>query len=243
LYLESNGANLLFQDRVRISKSQGTPFGPGFAFEKMHLTGVAMAQKKYKGLDKINEVSTIDLLLFDHQFIKVCLEVMIDDRAGKKKKMSLARSFLDSVLKHSLAEKKAVYAVLVKNEELHFNVLEAEVEHGIVDEKAKSLRTKIGRSRALKDEIEAELKVVAQLLKNHLEHEEDVMLPKMQETLDDATLVEMGTVFSEVRKFTAEELKGRPLMLEGLVDWKDETQRVSSQLLSRMDKYSESMKH
>jgi hemerythrin-like domain-containing protein len=200
---------------------------------------VQVAQRKKKNSD----VSVIDLLLFDHQYLKECIAVLVNDSADKKKKKSVAKGFLDAVQKHSTAEKKAVYSKLESNEELHFIILEAEIEHGIIDQKVKKLKKDLTRFRVLKDETEAELKVLGELLQNHLMEEESEMFPKMQDAIEDAALNEMGADFMRMRKLSPEKLRDYPMLENELIQWKDSVQKMSSQFLSKMDKYVENLKH
>lgn len=191
----------------------------------------------------IQDINVIDLILIDHRFIKECIEVMIDEKADKRKKMSLAKSFLDAVHIHSQTEKKAIYAPLVSNEELHFNILEAEIEHGIIDQKIRSIKAKLARARVLRDNHEAELKVLAELLKKHIIEEESEILPKMKEAVDDATLSELGVHYMKLRKFSPRDLQDYPQLQDELIEWKDSIQKVSSEFLTKMDKFVENLQH
>ncbi|HXH32645.1 MAG TPA: hemerythrin domain-containing protein [Bacteriovoracaceae bacterium] len=200
-------------------------------------------RKKLTTEVRIQDISVIDLILIDHRFIKECIEVLTDDDADKRKKWLLARSFLDAVHAHAQAEKKAIYAPLESNEELHFNILEAGIEHGIVEQKVKSLKTKISKARSLKDDIEAELKVLSELVKHHIMEEESEMLPKILKEVDAETLSTMGKNFMKLRKFTAKDIQNYPELHDELIQWKDSIQKVSSEFLTKMDKFVENMQH
>lgn len=203
-----------------------------------------MTQRKVDHeIKRVQDVSVIDLILLDHQYIKEGVLILKDEDAEKKEKLLIAKSFLDAVAKHSLAEKRSIYAPLESNEELHFNILEAEIEHGIVDQKVRSLKTKLSKVRTLKDELEAELKVLAELIEHHLMEEESEILPKMQEEVDEQTLIEMGKAFMKLRKFSPKELHDFPQLGDELIQWKDSVQKVSSEFLTKMDKYVENLKH
>lgn len=204
---------------------------------------MAVAQKREPIEVGIQDINVIDLILIDHRFIKECVEVMIDEKSDKRKKMNIAKEFLEAVHVHSLAEKKAIYQPLVSNEELHFNILEAEIEHGIIDQKVRSLKAKLARARILRDEVEAELKVLAELLKKHIIEEESEILPKMKEAVDDATLSDLGKHFMKLRKFSARDLQDYPQLQDELIEWKDSIQKVSSEFLTKMDKFVENLQH
>ncbi len=191
----------------------------------------------------MTEVSVIDLILMDHKTIKKGITILKDENADKKEKMKVAKEFMEAVHLHSLAEKRAIYAPLEENEELHFNILEAQIEHGTVDQKIKKIKTKLANARVLKDEVEAELKVLAEFVEHHLKEEESEFLPKMQEELDDHQLQELGSAFMKYRKFEQSELSHIPHLADELIQWKDSVQKVSSKFLSKMDKYVENLKH
>jgi hemerythrin-like domain-containing protein len=201
-----------------------------------------MAAKKRKS-SEIRDINLIDILLIDHRYIKECIDVLISDKADKTLKFNMAKSFLQNLQQHSEVEKKTVYAPLEKEEEFHFNILEAEIEHGIMDEKIKLLKPKLARAKVLKDEIEVELKVLAEIVKKHIMEEESEILPKMNQELDEETLMKMGKEFMQARKMTAEDLKDYPHLDDELVTWKDDVQKVSSKFLSKVDKYVENLRH
>ena len=189
------------------------------------------------------QASVIDLILIDHRYLKQCIEILSDEKADKNKKLSMARGFLETLQKHSMAEKKAVYVPTEKHEELHFNILEAEIEHGIVDQKVTMLKPRVARARALKDDMEAELKVLSELVKHHIQEEESEILPKMQLEFSDEALDEMGAEFMRLRKFEPKTLHDFPVLQDELIHWKDTVQKLSSKFLSKMDQYVENLKH
>ncbi len=137
---------------------------------------------------EIRNLNVIDMILIDHQFLKECIEILID-------------------------------------------------------EKIKLLKPRVSCSRLLKDEIEAELKVLAELVKRHIKEEESELLPKMTSELEDEMLKDMGEVFMNLRKISPKELRTYPQLEDQLVVWKDDVQKVSSQFLSKMDRYVENLKH
>lgn len=205
---------------------------------------ILMAAKKQNHQELlIQDVSVIDLILFDHQLLKECVEILLNDEADKGAKLSVAKSFLDALHIHSLAERRAIYLPLETNEELHFLILEAEIEHGIIDQKVRLLRPKLANVRILPDELEAECKVLADLVKNHLVQEEGEIFLKMREEVDEETLIEMGQHFMRLRRFSPSELAGFPVLEEELVHWKDAVQRIQMKYLKRMDRSIENLKH
>lgn len=194
-------------------------------------------------LPEVNGLTVLELILMDHFFIKECIDVLTSDHTRKPVKLSKARVFLDALNLHTNAEKRAVYAPLKTNEELHFNILEAEIEHAMIEKKIKSLKLKLNHSKILKDEVEAELKVLAELVKLHVMEEESEMLPKMKEALPDYALEEIGQHFMKLRKFSSKELQAHPDLVGELIEWNDSIKKVSRNFLSKMDKVVENMQH
>ena len=191
----------------------------------------------------IRDLNIIDIVLIDHRYLKECIELLMDDHANKFKKIEMAKGLFTVLKKHAEAEKLIIYAPLREDEDFHFNVLEAQVEHGIVDDKINELRPKVIHAKVLKDELAVELKVFAELVKHHIKEEESELLPKMQELIEEETLKIMGHEFIKLRKMTTEDISNYPLLQEELISWKDEVQKVSSQFLSKMDKYVENLRH
>lgn len=203
-----------------------------------------MARRKGMTQEQLTkELSIIELLLFDHQCLKRCISILTDHHASKPKKLSLAKEFLDCLHKHSVAEQKSVYKVLENHEELHFTILEAEVEHEMMNHKARHLKSKLLRIRSLSDETEAELKVLADLVRNHLREEESGMLPMLNAVIDDATLKELGADFLRLRKLTREDMDDYPILLNELKNWQLTVQKDSKQFLHKTERYLDSIKN
>lgn len=199
--------------------------------------------KRHVKQSQIRDINIIDIILIDHRYLKDCIDILSNENTDKNHKLETAKGFLTTLQKHSEAEKELIYTPLEADEEFHFNILEAKIEHGIVDEKIKMLKPKITHAKILRDEIMAELKVLADLVKHHLKEEESELLPKMNELLDEEALRVMGLDFMKLRKMTSANLENYPHLQDELVSWKDDVQKISSQFLSKMDKYVENLKH
>jgi len=202
-----------------------------------------MTKKKHSSKSYIRDINIVDIVLVDHRYIKECIELLIDDKANNFKKIEVAKGFFNVLKKHSVAEEAIVYSRLKPDEDFHFNILEAQVEHGIIVDRINEIRPKVIHAKILKDELVVELKVLAEMVKLHIKEEESELLPKMRELIEEDTLKVMGHEFMKLRKMTTEDLTNYPLLQEELVSWKDEVQKVSSQFLSKMDKYVENLRH
>ncbi|MGE3611301.1 MAG: hemerythrin domain-containing protein [Bacteriovoracaceae bacterium] len=194
-------------------------------------------------LDSIQDISVIDLILLDHRFLKLCISILKDHKTDQKTKVLTSKSFLKAIQAHTNAEKKAIYKPLENNQELHFHILEAQIEHGIIEQKIKKLRPRLSSVRKLSDEVEVEIKVLSEYLEKHLREEESEILPRMKEELDDVSLNQLGVHFMKLRKYTADDLRDYPKLENELIQWKDSVQKISSQYLRRMDKVVENLRH
>lgn len=194
-----------------------------------------------KGMD--DKFNIADLLILDHKYLKHCIKILKDEDTEKKEKIKYAKSFLDTLKKHSEAEKKAVYAALVDMESVRFAILEGEVEHGIVDAKVKALTPKLSTIRTLSEEMEAELMVLAELVEHHLKEEESEMIPKFRKELDREILNEMGFQFMKIRGFTTKDLQNYPELQEEVSQWKSASHRVSGHFLNKVHQYVDNHAH
>ena len=152
----------------------------------------------------------VNVLLLDHTYLKECIEVLTDEKEDKRIKMKYGKGFLDALKKHSVGEKKALYAPLHDVKDMHSLILESLIEHDIVDEKVKKLSTKLSNGKSLDDEMEAELKVLAEVVEHHLTEEENELFPKIQKEIDTGILNQMGYQFMLIREFTEKDLKDSP---------------------------------
>ena len=185
----------------------------------------------------------VDLILLDHKYLKECIHDMTEEGAEKRKKLSMAKSFLDALGKHSEAEKKTLYVELQNMDEFRSMILEGYIEHGVVDKKVKMLKSRLLHARSLSDENQAELKVLAEMLEHHIKEEESEMLPKAKDLIDSDSLMEMGAAFAKKRKFTEKDLEVFPDFQKELQIWKDSVSQYSHQFVKKLDQYVESLKH
>jgi hemerythrin-like domain-containing protein len=184
-----------------------------------------------------NKFNIVDVLIMDHRYLKDGIKILKDDDADKKTKLKAAKTFLDALYKHSEAEKKAVYAPLVKVPDLKMDILEGEVEHGIVDAKVKMLTSKLTGLRTLSDELEVELKVLAELVEHHVKEEEDEMFPKMKKDLDKTILNEMGFQFMKIRNFTAKDLRDYPKLQVEVSSLRKLGHRISGNFIAKVQQH------
>lgn len=184
-----------------------------------------------------NKFNIIDVLLMDHKYLKEGIKILKDDDADGRSKLKHAKSFLDALNKHSEAEKRAVYAPLIKVKDLKKEILEGQIEHGIADAKVRMLTLKLTGLRTLTDELEAELKVLAEMVEHHIEEEEDEMFPKMKKDLDKTILNEMGFQFMKIRNFTTRDLRDYPKLQKEVSGLRKLGHRISGNFISKVQEH------
>jgi hemerythrin-like domain-containing protein len=184
-----------------------------------------------------NKFNIVDVLLMDHRYLKDCIKYLKNDDEDKKIKLKHAKTFLDALHKHSEAEKKAVYAPCLKVKDLKMEILAGQVEHGITDTKVKMLIPKLTGLRTLSDELEVELKVLAELVELHLKDEEEQTFPKMKKDLDKTILNEMGFQFMKLRNFTVKDLRDYPKLQKEVSGMRKLGHRISGNFIAKVQKH------
>ena len=184
-----------------------------------------------------NKLNIIDVLEMDHRYLKDCIKYLKDEDVDKRTKLKHGKTFLDALEKHSSAEKKAVYSPLVKIKDLKMDILEGQIEHGIIDGKVKMLTPKLTGLRTLSDELEVELKVLAELVEHHLKEEEDEVFSKMKKDLDQSILNEMGFQFMKLRNFTTKDLRDYPKLQKEVTGLKKLGHRLSANFIEKVQKH------
>lgn len=179
----------------------------------------------------------IDILLLDHSYLKECIEVLKDEDENKKNKSKFAKSFLDTLKKHSAGEKKALYAPLLEAKEFRALILKGQIEHGIIDSKVKTLTAKLAGLSSLNETLEAEMIVLAEIVERHLEEEENELFPQMQEEIERSMLNEMGYQFMLARQFTEKDLAFSPDLTEEFSFIKSAPRIPAAQFLARTHDY------
>ena len=157
-----------------------------------------------------NSFNIVDILSIDHGYLKECIRVLINDQADLHEKLFYSRTFLDTLKKHSSSEEKTVYDSLSDMDEFRKHILEGVVEHDIIKRNYKKLIPRLAQIKNLDEVTGVEMKVLAKLVKVHIEEEERELFPKMRNTLDNAILNEIGFQFMILRRFTPQDLENYP---------------------------------
>lgn len=191
----------------------------------------------------IQDVSIIDLLILDHQVLKDSCEVIQDKEADRNGVVATGRRFLEALRIHSEAEKKTLYRELESNPEIHFNILEAEAEHRIIDQRVRSLIPKLKNLRNISEKTIADLQALAEVVQHHLLEEEGELFFRINEEVEEAALIDLGEEFMKLRRFTTEELSNFPILEDELLHWKDNLQKMQARYFTQIDREVQRLKH
>jgi len=113
----------------------------------------------------------INTLMHDHANIKQYLDVLLDKNSKISDLKESFYSLLPELRSHNRREEKIVYRYMHNKSDLKFSALEGQEEHHVVDILLKDLDT---HGAELEDERwRAKTTVLAKLIQNHLEQEEE----------------------------------------------------------------------
>lgn len=187
-----------------------------------------------------NNFNIVEILLLDNAYLKECIGVLKDKRKDVKIKFGYAKRFLDALKKHSSSEKNAVFAPLEDVLELREIILELEIEQGIIDAKVKSLNVRMSAMNSMSQEMIAEMKVLAEIVEQHIIKEENELLHNLKSKIDGPLLNEMGFQFLVIRGFTENDLRDRPSLREKIPFIRSSVPIASNKFLNRAHEYIKS---
>ena len=79
--------------------------------------------------------SIVDLILIDHKVLKDCIKKLKDETVDKAEKLTVGRTFIETLAAHAEAEEECLYDKVKNMEDMRRSVLEGYEEHGIAKEK------------------------------------------------------------------------------------------------------------
>ena len=141
-------------------------------------------------------MNILKLLKDDHKEVSDLLEEMSEttERAVKKRR-ELFEQMRNSLLAHAHAEQEVFYMPLLKEGDDRDTMLEAEVEHQVVER----LLADIEKTDPSDEKWLAKVTVLKELIEHHVEEEEGEIFKEARGTFDKAQLEQMGEQF-EARK-------------------------------------------
>ena len=146
----------------------------------------------------------VTIIKEDHKPLKEGIQVLISDSAKPSQKKSALKKFLIDLKLHAKTEEASLYESVVDVKEVHEVVLEGYEEHSLADMLADELEGS-GFESDFTDELQAKAKVLGELVKHHIEEEEEEMLPQLKKAVSEETLVQIGEVYLKTYKAFASE--------------------------------------
>jgi hemerythrin superfamily protein len=135
----------------------------------------------------------ITLIKNDHRVMEQLFERM---RTQKTKRSALLKECVARLSAHSWAEEERVYPAIVRADPPE----QGEVYHGVEEHhEAEQLLHKLEETDPQSPAFDAVLEEFVAAVKHHVEEEESNILPALAESVDRATLDELGAAFEERR--------------------------------------------
>lgn len=120
----------------------------------------------------------VELILRDHMPLKKLLETLKDHNTYRADKEGAFESFVPLLLVHAKAEEKCLYEGMKEVAELRQGALEGDAEHAIAEQLIQEIN-----GTPDDDKWNAKVKVLAELVEQHIEEEEEEMLLDVEEKM------------------------------------------------------------
>ena len=143
--------------------------------------------------DVENETRFFTILKEHHYFMEESIAVILDNSASIPEKRAHLDRFLTLIEMHGKAEQETLYIYLQQNmeEQARLEGLAGQDEHEIAFQLRDELIAMSYKTQ-WNDEIAAKAKVIATLIKNHIEEEESEMFAIAKKELSDSDLEQMS---------------------------------------------------
>jgi hemerythrin-like domain-containing protein len=155
----------------------------------------AKSQSRNQGRRGAPKGRIFDLLREEHRMAMEMLERICENGMDEDERREQFAEFRAMLMSHSLAEARAFYAPLKQSADEPDKVLEADVEHLVVERLLEDL------SGNLLEEAQwlARAKVLRELIRHHVQEEEGALFQMAQQAFDQDELEEMAEDFESER--------------------------------------------
>jgi len=154
----------------------------------------------------LDRYQLIDLILFDHQTMKDCLQKLKNEECSSREKFICAKEFLNTLQGHLEAEEQIVYKKILHSPQLHRKTLRAFEEHDVIHSRLRDLIPKFLRLRNLSEDLEARIGVLAEIVDRHFKEEETRILPYLSQALTREENESLVLEYMKVRHLTEAQL-------------------------------------
>lgn len=148
----------------------------------------------------------ITIIKNDHKPLKEGIQILTSESSKPAHKKSALKKFIVDLKLHAKSEEASLYDNIVEKKEVHENVLEAYEEHSVADLLADELEG-MDFEQDFSDELQAKSKVLAELVKHHIEEEEEELLVELKKVLSSEELENLGELYKRAYQFLSKEFK------------------------------------
>lgn len=125
-------------------------------------------------------MNAVEMLKADHRKVEQLFE-QFESSTTKREKMKLVKEVINELTIHTKLEEKLVYPILLEEKEDEDMTQEAFEEHHVV----KNVLAELSKMDGSEENLKAKVTVLCELVKHHVEEEENEMLPKLQQSGED----------------------------------------------------------
>lgn len=137
----------------------------------------------------------VSLILDDHKALKKLIKIMKDLKKPSAARLSAFDEFISLLIGHSHPEEQVLYAYMKKEDDFRSDSFEGEIEHVLADQLLEE---------AIHTDDEnlwtARVKVLAELVEQHIDEEEKRLLPRFKKYTDSSIRKELGMSFYTAKK-------------------------------------------
>lgn len=137
----------------------------------------------------------IELITHDHKELKRLIKILKDPDLNINDRRVAFKEFAPLFIVHSKPEEQSLYREIRQNKELRMEAIEGEIEHSIVEQ----LLTE-AQNENDEDIWTAKVKVMAELIKHHIEEEETDVLPVFRKNTTESRRIELGNIFLQLKE-------------------------------------------
>ena len=148
---------------------------------------------------KKNNKDILQLILKDHEALKDSIAVLLSEKSLPSEKKNQLQRFLYNLNVHSKSEEASLYDSLINLSKIRPNILESYEEHNLADHLVFEIQMRSSFD-SWDDELEAKVKILVEIIANHLEEEENILFPEVKSYLTQLELENLGVVYQQKRK-------------------------------------------
>jgi hemerythrin superfamily protein len=162
-----------------------------------------MTTRKVLSVSNKNSQDILNLLVLDHQPLKILIKILRDNKKDIKQRMTALDKFAALLINHAQAEERVLYSFMERDDDLREESFEGEVEHELAELMLESITQEKNH-----DMWSAKTKVLAELVEHHLKEEEKEAFADVKRKTSVADRIAMGAnylAFKEQYNFPVEQ--------------------------------------